>query len=43
MQLFGEPLAELDTSATLCLHLVRGEVKYEYSFVSGGNTLCSIG
>ncbi len=43
MNVFGEPLAELDKSATLCLNLLRGGMKCEYSFVSGGNTSCSIG
>ena len=38
MNVFGEPMAELDQSATLCLHLLRGGMKCEYSFVSGGNT-----
>jgi len=42
MQLFGEPLAELDKSATLCLNLLRGGMKCEYSFVSDGNTSSGI-
>jgi len=37
MNVFGETLAELDTSAVRCLHLLRGGMKCEYSFVSGGH------